>query len=182
MSVNKCALNEYNENTKKNIHIMVTSLCNRNCKYCCNKQYDLNDIPYVTDEELDNAENIFITGGEPFLFSNPNDIAFKLKKEHRNIKNVYVYSNALELYRYLQMNVDWNCLIHIDGITLSIKNKADLKIFPRIANNCNIQNLKSNWLYVFDNLEPQDCGNFIMIKRDWQENFKPDPNSIFRKV
>lgn len=41
-------LNDKNENTKKIIHIMVTTLCNRNCKFCCNKMYNLNDIPYVS--------------------------------------------------------------------------------------------------------------------------------------
>ena len=174
-------LNEYNEHTKKNIHILVTSLCNRHCKHCCNKQYDLNDIPYATEEELDNAENIFITGGEPFLFSNPNQIAFKLKNEHENIKNVYVYTNAYELSNYLR-GKRYEDLCFIDGVTVSIKNKLDLKVFPAIAGNEYIQNLSSNWLYVFDDLEPEDHGNFIMIKRDWQEDFKPDPNSIFRKL
>ena len=43
-------LNDRTDKTKGIIHLMVTSLCDRNCPYCCNKQYDLNDIPYVTDE------------------------------------------------------------------------------------------------------------------------------------
>ena len=55
---------------------MVTSLCNRDCKYCCNKQYDLNDIPYVTDEELREAETLCITGGEPFAFTKPGDVSY----------------------------------------------------------------------------------------------------------
>ena len=45
-------LNERNENTKGIIHLLTTALCNRDCKYCCNKQYDMNEIPYVTDSEL----------------------------------------------------------------------------------------------------------------------------------
>ena len=45
-------LNPRTEKTKKVMHLMVTSLCDRDCKYCCNKQYDLNSIPYATDEEL----------------------------------------------------------------------------------------------------------------------------------
>lgn len=175
-------LNDYNDKTKKNIHLMVTSLCDRNCRYCCNKQYDLNDIPYVTDSELREAENIFITGGEPFRYSNPNNIAFKLKSKYRNIKDVYVYTNAKELNRYLGMNSDWNCLIHLSGITVSIKNKEDFVSFLEIVNNKNVQQLKSNWLYVFDDLVPENLGNFQLSKREWEPDFKPDPNSIFRKV
>jgi MoaA/NifB/PqqE/SkfB family radical SAM enzyme len=80
---------------KKIIHIMVTSLCKRNCEYCCNKQYDLNDIPYVTDEELRNAHTLLLTGGELFAFANPPEIAQYYKSRYPNIKAVYVYSNAL---------------------------------------------------------------------------------------
>lgn len=36
----------------ENIHLMVTPLCDRTCKYCCNNSYTLNDIPIITDEEL----------------------------------------------------------------------------------------------------------------------------------
>lgn len=65
-----------NKNEKKKvIHLMVTSLCNRDCKYCCNKQYSLDKIPYATSEELKNAETLLLTGGEPFAFTNPNEIA-----------------------------------------------------------------------------------------------------------
>lgn len=49
-------LNPRTEKTKKVMHLMVTSLCDRDCKYCCNKQYDLNSIPYATDEELRGVE------------------------------------------------------------------------------------------------------------------------------
>ena len=55
-------LNEYNEKTKGIIHLLVTSLCNRICEFCCNKQYDLNSIPYVTDEELKNCHTLCLTG------------------------------------------------------------------------------------------------------------------------
>lgn len=34
-------LNPKTDATKKVIHLMVTPLCNRNCRYCCNKQYDI---------------------------------------------------------------------------------------------------------------------------------------------
>ena len=64
--------------------IMVTSLCDRDCQYCCNKQYDLNDIPYITSEELSRMKEIYITGGEPFRYSDPCNIAKKLKRELKN--------------------------------------------------------------------------------------------------
>lgn len=159
---------------------MVTSLCNRNCKYCCNKQYDLNSIPYVTDEELSNAHTILLTGGEPFAFTDPPEIAKYYKTRYPNIKNIYVYANALDLALYLSRTKD--SLASIDGITVSIKDVRDRDSFKRIINDNRIKKLQSNWLFVFNDLVPEKPGNFTIIKRKWQEKFVPDSNSIFRKA
>lgn len=172
-------LNEYNEKTKNIIHLMVTSLCNRNCAHCCNKQYDLNDIPYVTDDELKNCHTLCLTGGEPFLYSNPSEIARHYKLKYPNIKNVYVYTNADELLECLK---EKDILAYIDGVNVSIKTKMDQISFYGIANNMRIKELNHNRLYVFNNLMPRDTGNFEVFKRDWQEDFKPADDSIFRRV
>lgn len=173
-------LNDKNEITEKNIHIMITSLCDRFCPYCCNKQYDLTTIPYVTKEELKNAENVFLTGGEPFAYGNPCAIASKLKKEYVNIKNIYVYTNAYELAIYLK---NYHSLYAIDGVTVSIKNELDKSYFySRIIDNIDIRKMKSNWLYVFPGFDVKDTGNFIKKQRIWQENFQPAPDSIFRRI
>lgn len=178
----ECVLNPKNEVTKKIIHILVTTLCNRACKYCCNKLCDKNKIDYVTDQELRECETICITGGEPFLFSNPNEIAKFYKTKYPNIKKVYVYSNAIELADYLTKN---GSLEYIDGITLSIKIPLDIKAFDDIiSTNEKVLRLSSNLCYYFDNLEPNTRGNFEVIPREWQtlENYKPNPDSIFRKI
>jgi len=174
-----CKLNEYNQKTKKVIHLMVTSLCLRNCPYCCNKQYDLNDIPYVTDEELKECEILCLTGGEPFEFTNPCRLASYYKATYPNIKKVYVYTNASEFNGYLARN---NNLHSIDGVNVSIKNMNDLNSFTRIIENGWVNMLKDNRLYVFNKLEPKDTGNFKVFQREWQEEFKPADDSIFRKI
>ena len=167
--------------TKKIIHLMVTPLCNRNCRYCCNKQYDINDIPYVTDEELREAEVLCLTGGEPFLFTNPCRIARYYKRRYSNIKRVYVYTNAKELYCWL---ADYNFIRNIDGLNVSIKNKDDLYFFKELVRDYQhkFDNCMSNRVYIFDNLIPDDFGIFEPIIREWQENFKPAPDSIFRRL
>lgn len=81
-------LNERNENTKGIIHLLTTTLCNRDCKYCCNKQYDMNEILYVTDSELREAHTLCLTGGEPFLYTDPCAMAKHYKMRYRNIQNV----------------------------------------------------------------------------------------------
>lgn len=171
-------LNEYNDKTKKVIHLLTTTLCDRNCKHCCNKQYDLNDIPYVTDEELKECETLCITGGEPVLYSKPTDIALHYKTKFPNIKNVYLYANAAELFEYLYRGGD---LYSIDGVNVSIKSMKDFMVFNRIKDDYFVKTKASNRLYVFDNLVPKDTGNFKVFKRDWQEDFNPANDSIFRK-
>ncbi len=173
-------LNEKNEVTKKIIHIMVTSLCDRNCKYCCNKEYNLNDIPYVTDEELRQAETICITGGEPFAFVSPCDIAKHYKRKYPNIKNIYVYTNALELAEYI---LNDGKIEFIDGVNVSIKCKKDAEMFNTIVKKDErIAKLPSNLLYVFDNLYNEYTENFKVFQREWQTEFQPANDSIFRKA
>ena len=172
-------LNEKNEVTKKIIHIMVTSLCNRNCKHCCNKKYDLNDIPYVTDEELKEAETLCLTGGEPFDFTNPCEIARYYKRKYKNIKNIYVYTNAVELANYLMHNR----ISDIDGVSISIKTKADANAFENVIKHTgDICKLPSNRLYVFDNLYTEEIQGFTVVHREWVADFQPANDSIFRRV
>ncbi len=184
-------LNEYNDLTKGKIHLMVTTLCDRDCKYCCNKQYDLNDIPQVTDEELKNCHTIYITGGEPFLFSNPSAIAEELKKKYPNIKAVRVYTNALALWRYLTNK--GGRLDNIDGLSVSIKNITDRSFFDLLLVDSILFEIirsycKSNVLYVFDGLRPTQFERYGADKvfkieyRKWQEDFVPEPTSIFRRI
>ena len=162
-------------------HIMVTSLCTRNCPYCCNKQYDLNDVPYITSEEIDQMKHIYITGGEPFSFSNPCAIASMLKLRHGNIESVIVYTNALELAFYISFGgkINW-----IDGVTVSIKDEADEFAFKNnIVQNEDILKLPSNRLYVFPGFEDVECPpQFTKMKREWQKKFIPAPNCIFRRL
>lgn len=176
-------LNPKTDSTKKVIHLMVTPLCNRNCKYCCNNQYNINDIPYVTDEELREAEVLCLTGGEPFLFTNPCRIARYYKRRYSNIKRVYVYTNAKELYYWL---ADYNFIRNIDGLNVSIKNKDDLYFFKELVRNYQnqicVDDYMSNRVYIFDSLIPDDLGIFEPIIREWQEDFKPAPDSIFRRL
>jgi len=166
-----------------NIHLMVTDKCYRKCKYCCNKQYDINSIPYATDDELKHAKNIYITGGEPFIFSSPSLIARDLKWNYSNIKNVIVYTNAFELSLYLKY-VD-KPFEYIDGLDISIKNFKDKVYFRHeLRENSAIQNLSHNRIYVFDNLitDFDTRGtNFEYIEREWQKNFTPADDSIFRR-
>lgn len=173
-------LNEKTENTKKIIHLMITNVCNRKCPDCCNNQYDINAIHRITDQELREAEMIFLTGGEPFAYADPCGLAKQIKENYPNIKKVFVYSNAIELADYLMVHH----INSIDGITISIKNRRDKQAFENIiAKNKEVLNLESNWLYVFKGFEDTKApSSFVKKSRVWQKNFIPATDSIFRRL
>lgn len=183
-------LNPRTDKTKKVMHLMVTSLCDRDCKYCCNKQYDLNSIPYATDEELRGVETLCLTGGEPFAYTKPNAIAHYYRHKYPNIMRVIVYTNACELW--LPLLVDETPLVHIDGLNISIKNLGDYQVLDDIIQNSDVCSLSLNRIYVFgDRLyektihlltEYDKLGHFRVIRREWQEDFKPADDSIFRRI
>lgn len=170
-------------NPNEIIHLLVTTLCDRNCKYCCNKQMDINSVPQVTDEELDKAKMVLLTGGEPIMYANVDEIARKLKNEHPNIEKVIVYANAVEFF-YAIDDIDVG-LSHIDGVSLSIKDRSDLESFKymQLTHYYYLpKNLKSNRLYVFDGLMPDNTDGFEVFEREWQPKFEPCPDSIFRRI
>lgn len=175
-------LNKKNEKTEKVIHLLVTNLCDRSCMYCCNKQYDINKIPYVTDQELRNARVLCLTGGEPFKYAQPNEIAKYYKGRYPNINKVYVYTNAYEFNKYW---LSGNFIDYIDGINVSIKSGVDIIAFDFIKERMrNYPRSKemSNRLYVFDDLYRGNAENFLIISRKWQEDFEPATDSIFRRI
>lgn len=175
-------LNNYTSETMENIHLMVTSLCDRNCPYCCNKQYDLSTIPQVTNEEFSRAKRIFITGGEPFVFVQPMEIAKYLRVKYKNFEQMIVYTNAYELYCYLAKG---QSLAHIDGLTVSLKDYRDKDYFEGILTYLkDYPKCKSNRLYYFSDflIVGLNTGDFELIEREWQPEFIPAPDSIFRRI
>ena len=177
-------LNEKNDKTKKIIHLFITDICGRHCKYCCNKQYDVNSIEVVTKEELQEAEIIFLTGGEPFYVAEPDpcELAQQIKNKYPNIKKVYAYTNAYELFIYLLPLA--RKFYGIDGLTISIKNNYDKQSFPALINIPRIQALAGNIrLYTFDGFDDIECPDWIDKRhRDWQIDFVPANDSIFRRL
>ena len=182
-------LNEKTKETEKKIHLLVTNLCSRNCPNCCNKCYSLDDIPVVTDDELKRCETLFLTGGEPFEFCNPDALAKHYKEHYPNIKHIIVYGNMKEFFQYLGKG----SLDYIDGISLSIKSLEDLNIWNYnvclISDSERFKNLISNRIYNFVNLPKEDVcinvkENFPVISRSWVDykEWKPADDSIFRKA
>lgn len=165
----------------KTLHLLTTTLCDRNCINCCNKQMNLNRVKYVSDKDFKKCDTVCLTGGEPIIYSNVPMIARKIRLRYRHIKNIYVYANASELWKYI--NID-GVFPFLNGVSVSIKNPIDAVCFSYLIKNECINKLSSNRVYVFDNLIDEKVvpKNWKYISRIWQEKFKPAKNCIFRKI
>lgn len=172
------------------LHLVVTSLCDRQCRWCCNKQYDIKNLEYATDEDFRWAEMLCLTGGEPFEYANPCNLAKYYKLRYRNIKYVIAYSNAFELSEYLY---NGGKTYAIDGINVSVKDDDDLAYLRSVVTN--IYYLPMNRIYDFTGRAKDELASimwddgfklsckhpFEIINRQWQENFVPAPNCRFRR-
>ena len=114
----------------KKLRLLVTPMCNRSCKGCCNSIWNLKELPTVNTYELNDYEEIMLTGGEPML--DP----VHLLEVIQHIKDwcqhngsspfIYLYTakskSAMELLMVLQA---------IDGLTLSLHEQYDVPGFVK---------------------------------------------------
>lgn len=178
------------------LHLFVTSRCHMECPLCCNRGYGVDEIPTVTVEDLKSVNILCITGGEPFLcheISNMKLIAH-IKEQYPNIKKTYVYTTG----RYITA---MPYKVYFDGISFGPKSLADwdkLVLLRKYIYNIKNRNIPTfsdeNRLYVFPEWE-HTYNNIIstypdfveilsldVIHREWQEDFKPAEDSIFRRL
>lgn len=163
------------------LHLVVTTLCDRNCAWCCNRQYDIKNLEYVTDADLRWADMLCLTGGEPFQYTNPLELASYYEHKYPNIQaGVVVYTNAFELWSY-RLD-DGHIDRRIDGLNISIKNKHDARVFnEHLICDDDIKNLPLNRVYNFTNENLIHSDHFEYIQREWQQNFVPAPNCRFKR-
>ena len=108
------------------LHLVITNLCDRTCKHCCNKLYDTPNMAYATDEDFEKSDILCLTGGEPFVYANPCNLAKRYRADYPHLSTILVYTNAKELYEYL---CDGGRLHDIDGLNISCKTTKDAEIF-----------------------------------------------------
>ena len=160
------------------LHLVVTTLCIRNCKYCCNNNYNLQNLEYASDDDFINADMLCLTGGEPFLYANPCNLAKRYRRTYPNLKFITVYSNAVELRAYLSQG---GTIHDIDGINISVKNLDDVEALKVLYYTPQIRLLPMNRIYDFTGKVPESFSFGEVINREWQENFVPAPDCVFKR-
>ena len=108
------------------LHLFVTEKCTGQCPLCCNRMHPAKDITFVTRADIESADLVCITGGEPFLFRSVINLAVSLKKEFG--KKVVGYTSGGALFdRILDSDgaIVISLLLGFDGFTVAPKRRSD---------------------------------------------------------
>ena len=128
------------------LRLLLTQKCNRSCVGCCNKDYNLDELPIELD--FKDYECIMITGGEPML-----DPEY-LKRAITSIRRltdtpIYVYTAKTDDYDALTEVLDM-----VDGLTITIHEPDDKIYFLRFNTFMHqYKKKKSMRLNVFENTQ-----------------------------
>lgn len=169
----------------KKLRLLVTKDCPKSCAGCCNKDWDLDELPIV---EHFNYDEIILTGGEPFsanAFRKTVGLIYFLKDiMPDDNRKVYVYTtDAWSVY---------DCLEIADGFTLTLHDQEDVDSF--IAANDAIIDLLSTFsvvkcslrLHIFKGIKlPEDIDlSAWQVKSDieWIKNCPLPVDEEFRRL
>ena len=101
------------------LRLLLFEECNRQCSGCCNKDFDLPNLPVCTDYK--GYDQIILTGGEPMLHP---DLVLQtiraIRKEEPKAK-IYVYTAMVEGIRKAL-----DVLREADGVTVTLHNQDDV--------------------------------------------------------
>ena len=178
-------------------HILIKRECAHKCPLCCNRLYDLDNLPTITGDQLRTAHTVCLTGGEPFMMDSWDLIHLcrGIRTQYPNIQKLYIYSSG---YGFALFSLDhWLKLINvIDGLNVSPKNEYEwhtLQVLHKQrywAEYMSDPKL-SNRLYVFDDQwqewekihgEVQLSDNLQVIGRKLDAEFKTPENEHFVRL
>jgi len=160
----------------KTLRLLITKKCNRHCKGCCNKDWDLDNLSIVSHY---NYDEVILTGGEPLIFIDKLiDLCKSIRKKTK--AKIYVYT-ALIKYPIEVLSI----LNAADGLTVTLHDKEDSFFFNSLdfmVNSAKIQN-KSLRLNVFKGIK-FSASKIWKIKKDiqWIKDCPLPKNEEFKRL
>lgn len=164
------------------LRLLVTEDCNRNCPKCCNKQYNLKDLPVCTDFRP--YELIMLTGGEPTI--HPSKL-FQVIKQIRQQTDEHIILYTANVQKpFVLLSV----LHIINGMTLTLHEPKDLEPFKVFNNHLNdfIEEYCKFYgalrLNVFEGIDISDIDvNLWDIKHmKWVKDCPVPENEVFMRI
>ena len=162
------------------LRLLLFEECNRACEGCCNKQFDLDNLP--VEKDFSTYEMIILTGGEPML--RPKIVLEAIRKIRNQSKaKIILYTAYLNPYNSLTYQV----LAELDGVTLSLHEQSDINNFQTLQ--VVIKPAMKDWdfskrLNVFKEVDLTniDTSGWV-VKKDveWIENCPLPENEVFMR-
>ena len=179
-------------------HLYITSKCYHDCPYCCNNNYDIENIPVVTEKEIQDSDMVCLTGGDPLITTDK--IGLTLAKtilKKYNPDTVCIYTSGFGLnVDVLQKINNWNYnapkkillnispksfkeLLHVhkaltEGVgALRTKNEQKHRYYHMVEN---------VGFPIIEELYNDSRWDLELIDRPWKKEFTPAPDSIFRRL
>lgn len=167
----------------KKLRLLLTKDCDRSCKGCCNKDWDLEALETVTAQELGNYDEILVTGGEPLLYPQ------LLLKELARIR-AFSLGAKLIVYTAKTDNIGLFVAVNhiVDGMTLTLHTQKDVAKLQEILDYNTRTNQKlggSLRINIFKNIDYSSLdlnGWIIKDNMVWIKDCPLPENEVFKKI
>lgn len=172
----------------KTLRLLLFSECNRGCPGCCNKDWDLNNLPICSD--FNNYDEIILTGGEPLLHPDiVKDTIQEIRSKNPNTK-LYMYTANTSIYDI------YDLFVLLDGITVTLHENSDVAPFLNFVNHISIspfkeleKSLRLNIFKGVELFESLDSGEMTDLKRwqikdniEWIKHCPLPDNEVFMRL
>jgi organic radical activating enzyme len=162
----------------KNLRVLLFKDCNRNCALCCNKNFELDELPQV--DTYAGYDSIILTGGEPML--KPTFIVDTMAKVRKE-SNAPIYMNTAKCDDYHEFL--W-VLAMLDGVTLTLHEQEDVADFVKLQAFLRTNPLRNRSLRlnVFSHVDISrvNTENWEVKTMEWIEDCPLPENEVFMRV
>lgn len=169
----------------KKLRLLFTPHCDRNCKMCCNKNWDLSQLPLFDECDIIDTtmyDEILITGGEPLLY--PTDL-------YNLCEDLKFWNSGIKIYVYTAYTKTWTgnhleLFDIVDGFTVTIHDQKSADEFfyteTKLRRYSDGYSGKSMRLNVFENIKLHMPTKWI-IKDNlvWLKDCQLPTNEVFMR-
>lgn len=163
----------------KKLRLLLLTECNRTCKGCCNKDWNLEELPVCTD--FQGYSEIILTGGEPLLQPDlVKEVVERIRTE--TDADIILYTAKTDDIHALR-----GVLSVIDGITVTLHTRKDVLPFANfnMALTPSEKQGKSLRLNVFNgiNIGEEDTGGWrVKGGIRWMKDCPLPKDEVFKKL
>ena len=169
------------------LRLLFNTQCNRSCAGCCNKDWNLGELPEV---EHFNYDIIMITGGEPLL--EPERL-IGLVQAIRVVSRAQIYLYTAMTVHQRSFKLIYDVMRYIDGVTITLHTQYDVAglkhVIYSIQNDVKTRAVfykKSVKINIFEGIDEESISYPPMwdIKRNitWIKNCPLPDGEVFKRL